>query len=200
MKYLPVILLIFMIWVYLLTVFRRRQLAFLHFLVGSAGMFGFLFFLLEPRVTAPLAKFVCHMTGMVGEALGTFEAFSSYGMLFIQNENGPVSLYIDFECAGLIEILVFISLVTFFDVYKWWQKVVICIAGSVWLVGCNVLRLSIICNVIHWFGNEAYYVAHTIVGRVIFYALSVILYFYVFTRRQIRTQKVGDFQYDSKTG
>ncbi|MBR1931337.1 MAG: exosortase family protein XrtG [Lachnospiraceae bacterium] len=199
MRYLPVILLLFMIWVYLLTVFLRRKLAFLHFAIGCAGMFGFLFFLLEPYATAPLARFVCYLTGLVGKRLGTFEAFSSYGMLFIQNENGPVSLYVDFECAGLVEILVFISLVTFFDVYRWWQKLLISIGGSVWLVACNVLRLSIICNIIHWLGNEAYYVAHTIVGRVVFYALSIILYFYVFTRRQIRTQIVGEFRYDGKT-
>lgn len=53
---------------------------------------------------------------------------------------------------------------------------------------------------INQFGNESYYMAHTIVGRLLFYALSIILYFYVFTRAQIRRQRVGEFGYDSETG
>ncbi len=198
MKFLPVVLLLFIAWIYVITVFRRNKLDFLYFITGCAGMFGFLFFLLEPIVTAPLAKFVCYCTGFIGKLLGAFEAFASYGVLFIENENGPVSLYVDFECAGLVEILVYISLITFFGVYKNWEKLFAGIVGVLWIIGCNVLRLTIVCYVIHWFGNEAYYVAHTIVGRIVFYALSIILYFYVFTRRQIRKQKVGDFQYDSK--
>lgn len=199
MKYFPVVLLLLMVWIYMLTVFKRKKLDFLFFTLGCGGMFTFSFFLLEPIATAPLAKFVCYCTGIVGKMLGAFEAYASYGVLFIENENGPVSLYVDFECAGLVEILVFIALIAFFGAYRWWEKIIVSFLGSVWIIVCNVLRLTIICYVIHWFGNESYYVAHTIVGRIVFYALSILLYFYVFTRKQIRNQKVGDFQYDGKT-
>lgn len=41
-----------------------------------------------------------------------------------------------------------------------------------------------------------YFVAHTIVGRIIFYGFTIVLYFYVFTKGQIRRQKIGKFNYD----
>ncbi len=70
--------------------------------------------------------------------------------------------------------------------------------GVLWIMAANIIRLFSICLIINWFGNESYYVAHTIVGRLLFYALSIILYFYVFTRAQIRKQRVGEFGYDSE--
>ena len=60
----------------------------------------------------------------------------------------------------------------------------------------NVIRVTFICVIIHFFGGSAYYVAHTYLGRILFYALSVGLYFYVFTKEQIVRQKVGGFSYD----
>jgi exosortase/archaeosortase len=53
----------------------------------------------------------------------------------------------------------------------------------------------VICVVIYKFGSGSYYFAHTILGRIIFYTFTVILYYYVFTRQQIIKQKVGGFQY-----
>ena len=55
----------------------------------------------------------------------------------------------------------------------------------------NIIRLFVIGTTIYYFGNDAYYIAHTIVGRIIFYALSVILYYYIFTKSQIVKQKIG---------
>jgi len=65
-------------------------------------------------------------------------------------------------------------------------------------MAANILRLTIICIMIHVFGNEIYYLAHTIVGRMVFYVLTLLLYFHVFTRRQIKQQRVGDFSYNDE--
>lgn len=116
----------------------------------------------------------------------------------MENADGPISLYVDFECGGVIEILVFISLVWFFAVYSVKEKFALSAVGVLWIMAANIIRLFSICLIINWFGNESYYVAHTIVGRLLFYALSIILYFYVFTRAQIRKQRVGEFGYDSE--
>lgn len=199
MQKLVLILVFFAVWIYSLTVFKRKKLDFFFFLTGSIGLFLLSFFILQPVITKYLAQFVCYLTGLVGNMAGIFEAYTSYGILFIENTNGPVSLYVDFECAGLIEMLVFISLIVFFDVYNVWQKILISLEGIVWILMSNIIRLFIICCIIHFFGNESYYFAHTIVGRLVFYALSIWFYFHTFTRAQILKQKVGEFEYDSKS-
>lgn len=191
------LVLFMVIWLYAINVFRRRKQSFFYFFGGSVGMFIFSFIILEPVLTAPLAKLVCYLTGALGKMLGTFSAYASYGILFIEeSEGGPVSLYVDFECAGLVEILVFLSLLTFFQAYKWHEKIVVGILGIIAIISANVLRLMIICMMIHLMGNRVYYLAHTIVGRMVFYLFTIILYFYVFTRRQIKHQRVGEFEYN----
>jgi len=187
------------IWIYVLSIFHRKKQSFFFFFVGSVGLFVFLFLIFEPILTAPLAKLVCYLTGGVGKITGMFSAFASYGILFIdESRGGPVSLYIDFECAGLVEILVFISLIAFFQAYKWKERIVMGILGVISIIATNVLRLSVICVMIHFMGNEIYYLAHTIVGRLVFYLITIIIYFYVFTRRQIKVQRVGEFEYNDK--
>ena len=47
-------------------------------------------------------------------------------------------------------------------------------------------------------GTDFYYIAHTIIGRIVFYILQVILYFYVFTKPQVLGMKTGGFGYDKK--
>ena len=196
MQHFWVVLVLLILWCYILSIFKRKGMSFFYFMVGAVGLFAFSFFIFQPIFTAPLAKLVCYLTGLVGRVTGFFKAYASYGVLFIENTNGPISLYVDFECAGIVEVLVFIALVGFFFSYNWKEKIGVIISGFFWIVFSNVLRLTIICCIIRWFGNESYYIAHTIIGRIVFYLLSILLYFLVFTKRQIRQQKVGEFDYD----
>ncbi len=189
---------LFIIWIYVLTVFKRKKLEFFYFLAGSIGTFLFAFTLLQNIMTEIMTTMTCFLTGLLGNALGIFKAYTAHSILFIENADGPISLYVDFECGGVIEILVFFSLVWFFAVYTVKEKLTISFLGALWIIAANIIRLFSICLIINHFGNESYYVAHTIVGRLIFYALSIILYFYVFTRAQIRKQRVGEFGYDSE--
>ena len=69
------------------------------------------------------------------------------------------------------------------------------ILGTFYIILANALRIIAICVIIYVFGMPSYYVAHTFVGRILFYGLSVLLYFFVFTKTQIIRQKVGDFTY-----
>ncbi len=195
-----VLLILFVLWLYLMIVFKRKKLEFFYFLLGSIGTFLFAFLLLREIMTAIMTRLTCFLTGLLGNALGLFKAYTTHSILFIENAHGPISLYVDFECGGVIEILVFISLVCFFAVYSVKEKIVISLIGMVWIIAANIIRLFSICLIINKFGNESYYVAHTIVGRLIFYALSIVLYFYVFTRAQIRKQRVGEFGYDNEAG
>ena len=193
------LVILFVVWIYFLTVFKRKKLEFFYFILGSVGMFMFAFIVFRNIMTDVLTTLTCYLTGVIGNALGFFKAYTAHAILFIENMDGPISLYVDFECGGVIEILVFISLISFFSVYKLREKILISLVGIVWIIAANIIRLFSICLIINQFGNESYYIAHTIVGRLIFYMLSIILYFYVFTRAQIRRQRVGEFGYDSKT-
>ncbi len=184
-----------LVWWYLLRVTDRAKLDFWHFVLGSAGAFIFLVVLVQPVLTKPLGRLVAAVAGLFGSLTHTFSAFFRYGVLFIQSPQGAMTLQIDFECSGIIEILAFLSLLTFFRVYTKNQRAIVGLLGTVCIILANVLRIIVICELIYFIGPNVYYVAHSLVGRFIFYGLSVLLYFYVFTKPQIVSMKVGTFKY-----
>lgn len=189
------------LWLYALSVFRRGKLDFFRFLVGSVGLFIFMMIFLEPILVTPLVSLVTSATGIVGDVTGLFESYHDYSILFVTCEKTgeSLSLYIDYECSGVIEMMAFVALLAFFQVYDIWQRFVVGIIGCMAIFFSNVIRITVICIIIMLWGNDAYYIAHTIVGRIVFYILAVILYYYVFTHAQIIRQKIGGFNYAGDT-
>jgi len=188
---------LFLLWVYLLSVFTRAKLPFFKFIVGSVGLFFFAMLALEPYLIKPLGHAVTAVAGIVGKLTGYFEAFPEYSLIFISRDTSFISFYIDYECSGLIEMVAFISLLWFFSVYNTAEKAILSVIGVAWIIFSNVIRILVICIIIYYGGNNVFYFAHTIFGRIVFYALSVTLYFYVFTKAHIVRQKVGQFHYGS---
>lgn len=189
--------LLLLVWLYALRVLTRANLNFWHFIVGSLGLFVFLMVLARPVLTKPLAQGVAAIAGLVGAVTGTFSVYFRYGILFVQAVGGAITLQIDFECSGIIEIIAFLSLLIFFQVYTKWERVFLAITGTAFIMLANALRVVVICEMIHFLGPGVYYIAHTILGRIVFYVLSVLLYFYVFTKPQIIRMKIGKFKYEN---
>ncbi len=185
----------FILWLYLLSVLSRSKLYFFNYLVGSVGFFFFTMLFIEPYVTKPLGNAVAMIAGIPGSILGLYQSFPQYSLIFISRNVSFISFYIDYECSGIIEILAFLSLLWFYPLYNPAEKTVISIGGIGWIFFSNVIRIFIICIVIYYGGNNVFYFAHTLFGRLVFYTLSVILYFNVFTKPHIVRQKVGVFSY-----
>lgn len=178
-----------------MSVFYRGKLYFYKFFLGSIGLFLFIMVWIQPLITLSLTRMVAGFTGVLGDWTGLYNSYYEYGMLFINNSESVISLYIDYECSGIIEIMAFTALIWFFPVYNFYEKIMINLLGIIWITGSNVLRIFVICICIFYGGNDIYYFAHTIFGRIIFYALSIMMYFYVFTRAQVKRQNVGSFNY-----
>lgn len=183
------------VWIYVLYVMKHCNIHFGYFLVGSFGLFVFLMLWARPHAVQPLSRVVAAIAGLFGDLTGTFTAFFKYGILFIETAQASISLQIDFECSGIIEIFAFVSLLSFFAVYSLKERFLVAIIGCIGIIAANVVRIIAICEIIHFFGPQSYYVAHSIVGRLVFYFLSVLLYFYTFTKPQIVQTKLGKFSY-----
>lgn len=184
------------IWVYVITVCKRSNLFFWEFVLGSVGLFVFMLIWLEPVVVAPLQKSVAAVAGVIGSLTGIFDSFFQNGMLFIQHGGDSLSLYIDFECSGVIEMMAFLALLWFFPVYKFHERIIVSLLGIAAIFVTNVLRIVLICVLVYIFGEGIYFYAHTVYARIFFYFCTILLYFLVFTKSHIIRQKVGAFSYD----
>lgn len=194
MRYLVGIIAV-VVWLYLLSVLKRCKLQAWHFLLGCMGMFAFMMVFVRPAMTQPLAQCVAAISGLFGKLTGMYAAYFKYGIIFIRNAAMAITLQIDFECSGIMEIMVFLSLLCFFDVYSRSEKVFVGILGTLGIIMANVVRIIVICVMIYLGGTKVYFIAHAIVGRLLFYVLSVLLYFYVFTKPQVVRIRVGKFTY-----
>lgn len=191
-----IIILITIVWVYILTVLKRAKLDFWFFTIGSAGLFTIAIIILQPILLAPMQNAIAAVSGLLGEITGTYSSYFEKGLLFISRGSTNLSLYVDFECSGIIETFAFLALLWFFPAYQYYEKIVISVIGIFSIFMANVLRIFIICQMIYWGGEGLYFFAHSFVGRLVFYACTIALYFYVFTKAQVIRQKVGAFRYD----
>lgn len=188
---------LFLFWILILKVLSNAKLDFWKFIFGGIGLFLFLFVFIEPVLTDPLAKLVALVASLPGKIGHMYQAYYKYGTIFIDSDLGAITLQIDFECSGIIEIMAFVSLLAFFKVYSVTERIVVGVVGVLLIIFSNAFRIFVICTMIHFGGINSYYLAHTFVGRFVFYVLTVLLYFYVFTKPQILKQKVGKFGYDN---
>ncbi len=185
------------LWILVLRVFRKTNLRFWRYTVGSAGVFIIGLVVVMPLLTEPLARIVALMASVPGKVTSFYSAYYKYSSIMIASSDGAISLTIDFECSGIIEILAFVALLAFFSVYSVWERIWVGISGVLYIILANAFRIVVIAMIIHFGGIDKYYIAHTYVGRIVFYGLSVVLYFYTFTRPQITHQRVGTFKYDA---
>jgi len=188
----------FIIWIYALLVLSRTGLHFFKFCLGSVGLFFYLMLWVQPLIIQPLSMAVKAVSGVLGDLTQMYDSYYQYAIIFIPKNTTSVSLAIDYECSGVIEIMAFSCMLWFFPLYNTIEKLIVNCIGIVVIFIANVLRIFIICTLIYFYGNEIFYFAHTIFGRIIFYFISIVLYFYVFTRSQIIRQKVGNFNYGNR--
>lgn len=189
-------LICFVIWLYFLRVGYQSKLGFFTFVWGSVGLFVFMMLWVRPIVSDPFSQLVAYACGLVGKATHLYESYATPGILFVPNaKTASISLYIDLECSGIIEIMAFTSMIWFFSVYKTLEKLAINLIAVIWIFAANILRVFLICALVYFYGSSSFYMAHSIIGRLVFYALSILLYFAVFTKSQIIRQKVGGFSY-----
>ena len=186
------------LWVWLLRVLRKAGLKFWRYLLGSCGIFLILLILVRPWLVLPLARLIAAIAGIFGKVTGFYQAYYRYGVIFIESLNGAITVNIDLECSGFIEISAFISLLAFYGIYNVPVRIYIGVVGTLYTMLTNALRIAVICTMIHFLGTDYYYVAHTIVGRIVFYVLQVILYFFIFTKPHVLKMKTGDFGYNKK--
>lgn len=184
------------VWLYLLSVCKRGQLNFYHFIIGSIGAFIIAMSYVAYYEDLVVGLFI-RILAPIGNLTGMYESYIERGLFFINNNEMAMSFYIDLECSGIIEMLVFVCLLAFFQVYTRKEKIVTAIIGVALIIIFNCIRMITILAMIYFGGQEYYLIAHSVVGRLIFYVLTIILYYNVFTKKQINKQKVGAFAYES---
>lgn len=188
---------LFLGWILILLLLRKLKIYFFIFVIGSVGLFFLLMYVGKDYLEKTLEYAVTYCMWLIGNKTGLFTAYPDYSLITSYFRREAVSFFVDYECSGFIEILVYICLLAFYPVYKIKGKILLSFVGIVYIFISNVIRVFIICTVIKLLGPSVFFFSHTIIARVLFFTLTVTLYYVVFTRPHILLQKVGNLTYDS---
>lgn len=182
------------IWLYALSILKRAKLSAFHFIVGSGGLFFILISLSDPYWIWFFTHAVINGIRWFGSLTGMSSVMNHYGLVSIMNNTVPVTMSIDYECSGIIETTAFISLIMFLPMYDKFERVFFSILGTLWIYVANIIRLISVIVIVHFGGGNLFFLAHSIIGRLIFYVLVIALYFEVFTYSQLSSGLYRNFK------
>lgn len=174
------------IWLYGLSVLKRGQLTGFYFWWGSAGLFIILAFIFRPYFVWLISDLLTNTVGIFAHITHWFTVYpiSNYIQMNAGNRTS-VQLFVDYECSGVIEMLAYLSLVAFYPLYNRQEKILAGTGGALWIFAANIIRLMVIIMIVKAFGPSAIFWAHSVIGRLLFYSLVIVLYYSVFTQPQI---------------
>ncbi len=178
-------------WVLILILLRCQKLRFFEFIVGSVGIFLLMLFYANDVIEEQILKALGLMLGLIANYVSFLDVFAAYGMLTVKRSSEVVTFFLDYECTGILEILVFVSLVSFYPVRGLLGKLYHITIGVMYITVVNVIRVMVIVLTIYGFGMNYFFFAHTIIARIIFFVFVVSLYYQTFTKKHIELQKVG---------
>jgi exosortase family protein XrtG len=182
-------------WILILIFLHRQGMHFFKFIAGSVGLFLILMNFGTGFADKQLEYAVTWCLWLIGRFTGMYGTFPDYSLVTVYRGLQAVSFIVDYECSGFIEMLVYICLLTFYPVYGPLKKLFYGVGGMLFIFAANIFRIFIICLIIKVFGTQMFFFSHTVFARIIFFMLTVLLYYYVFTRPHILKQKVGDLTY-----
>ncbi|MHC1684514.1 MAG: exosortase family protein XrtG [Clostridiaceae bacterium] len=184
--------LIIFIYIFTIVILDSLKLTFFSFFVGSVGFFSICIKYFLPAIDRGICGVNEMILNFLSNVFGNFQVFKNYSMVGINTKEGIVSMIINYECSGVIEIMVFVSLAIFFPFGGKVLKFLSLVLGCIYIFAANILRILLIIFITVWYGEDYFYIAHTFFARILFFSLVVILYYIVFSKVQLQYQKVGE--------
>jgi exosortase family protein len=167
---------------------------FFKFIAGSIGIFTISMIFFLPYLEGNLNILISNTLNIIGRSTNYFQVFKENSIVSIDTREGIVSIFINYECSGVIEMLVFTSLALFFPFGGSVRKILLTLGGNIFIFLANIIRVLFIIFVTKTFGASVFYLAHTLLARILFFVLMIILYYFVFTATHLKYQNVGDIK------
>lgn len=186
-----ILILILSIFIAIYLWLKRKKLEFFAFLFGAIGLFAIILTLFSNHLQDGLNLIIMKIMEAVNTYVNAYEIYPSQGIISVNGGNGIVSILLNYECSGIIEHLVFTVLILFFPFGSNIKMLIKLIVGNIYIIFANILRLLVIIGSVKIWGVDSYYIVHTIIGRLLFFIMMIILYYIIFTKTQLKVQKVG---------
>jgi exosortase family protein XrtG len=178
---------LFVAWVAAVDFLRRYRIWILFYTLGAVGLVYWLLLLgnalaLEVRLAQSVAWTVHGISNSAAIPTRIFEGAPGVLMvLVVAQEVGWTALHVGVESSGMLEISVLAALLLFYPGWSLRRRLGTAALGSaaIWLA--NILRMLLIVTMLNRLGKEALVLAHTYLGKALFVALAIAIFWSLIT-------------------
>lgn len=180
-------------WVGLLAFFRSGRIWLPYYVVGAVGFAVGVVLLgrgplpLEAAMVASTAQGAHVVTDLIGIPTRVFpSAMGAILVLVVHQPVGWTMVTVGVECSGLLEAATIVGLTVFYPLWGARRRLWIVAMGLVATEVANIVRVTVIVATLHWGGKDALFLAHSLVGRGLFFACVVVIYWLALTTPTLR--------------
>ena len=176
--------------------FRANRIWLLYYLTGSIGLAFIVIFVgratpLQGLLESGVATSTFLMTNLMGIPARIFEADTSSLMIFVVgqlvgHDNGWTMVRVTIECSSLLETGIISGMVGFYPAWSVRKRLILVALGVFAAFVANIIRLAVIIWTLHFFGKDSLFIAHTVVGRAVFFVLIIAIFWYMITLPTMR--------------
>lgn len=170
-----------------LFILYRRSGQMLQFVWGASG-FAFISILIVVELNIHIAlaaleaRQIQGLLGLVGHSIDVV----NYNTLLVPDSAGWVSMTVGAESSTVIELSVFLGAVLFYPRLGKRERIIYAIIGIAGTYLLNLARLVLIIAFVTLWGREAFPIAHSVVGRLFYFAGIVFLYWSLLTKPTLK--------------
>ncbi|MEN6351460.1 MAG: exosortase family protein XrtG [Syntrophomonas sp.] len=194
------IALAFIIWLGITIFFHKNRLWVFYYIWASVGLCCLLVLLfhaslVEYRLETYTSLQLHQLLSYGGIVTYIFDKAPGTLLVLIKIDTSWTTISIDIENSGLVEMCIIFSLILFYPVHRPLKRTVMALVGVLGVYAINLARLALVILLIHTWGRNMGYIAHTLFGRLFFFIFIVALYWQMFTRPSLEKIR-GNIQND----
>ena len=187
-------ILITAVWLLTVLFWRVNRVWLPYYVTGTVGM-AFLLIFFGAQAT-PLQEWlqlatvwsVHHLSALLQITTQTFSAQPGTIMILVVSQTiGWTMLQVSVESSGILESCVLTSMVMFYPSWGLRKKFLLILFGLAATFVANIFRLMVITSSLHFLGKDSLLISHVVVGRLVFFAIVVLIFWMVITLPTLRT-------------
>lgn len=182
------------VWLLVVLFWRAYRVWLPYYITGTVGMALILIFFgaratpLQEWMERSTVWVVHHISWIVQIPTQTFaQPPGAILVMTISQSIGWTMLQVSVESSGLLESCVLASMVMFYPSWSLRKKLALIALGLMATFAANVFRLMVITSALHFLGKDSLLLSHVLIGRLVFFALVVLIFWAVITLPTLRT-------------
>jgi exosortase family protein XrtG len=182
---------LFFVWVAAVVFLRYYRIWLPYYVIGAVGSAYWLVIGLKASgqeivIASMVASTVSTISNLMGISAKTFANAPGLLLVLVVTQNvGWTVLQVGVESSGLLEMCVLTSLLIFYPGWTFSRCIFSVLIGILATWGANIIRMMLIVVLLTEFGKPVLVLAHTFIGKAVFFAITVIIYWVLITRPTI---------------